>query len=146
MVRRPTGRFDFRGRGMHIIQLGVEHLVDRGTTHLFHRLPDMGHADDVGLGELAAVGVDRDRAALVADRAGLDEGSALALGAEPVVLELHEHHRGEVVVEQRDVDVGVAHPGPGVETLGDRGVSGGGERLAGSSGTAPPWTAPLPPR
>src|SRR3989304_2174291 len=37
--------------------------------------------------------------------APLDEGAALPLLAEAVVLELHEHHAGEAVVELGDVDV-----------------------------------------
>ena len=38
-------------------------------------------------------------------------GPPSPIGAEAVVLELHDHHRGEVVVEQRDVDVLRADPG-----------------------------------
>ena len=60
-----------------------------------------------------------------------DERPALADLAEAVVLELHDHHRREVVVEQRDVD-GV---GPDarhlVEPLRDRPVPGRRELVVG---------------
>ena len=80
---------------------------------------DVVHAVDVALREVAAAGVDRDAATEV-DLAAGDERSALALGAEPPVLELHEDGDREAVVHLGDVDVLRAEPGSGVERLGHR--------------------------
>ena len=85
--------------------LGALDLVDRGAAELLDRLAHVGHADDVGLREVAAVRVHGDGAAWPADVALGDERAALADRAEAVVLELHDDHRREVVVEERDVDV-----------------------------------------
>jgi hypothetical protein len=83
----------------------------------------MGHADDVGLRQVAAVGVDGHRTGGPTNVAVGNERSALADRAQAVVLELHEHHRAEVVVQQGDVDDFGSDPGHVVEPLGDRAVS-----------------------
>ena len=60
---------------------------------------------EVGLSELAAVGVDREAAAEL-DVAVADEVLGLSLGAEAELLELVEDIGSEVVVEHRRLDVG----------------------------------------
>ena len=90
----------------------------------------MRHADDVGLGEVTAVGVHGNRPA-EADVALGDERPALADAAEAVVLQLHEHHGREVVVEQRHVDVLGGDAGHLVHPLGHRAMTRRGEVLVG---------------
>src|SRR5262249_44568131 len=103
-------------------------LVDRLAAELLDRLADVRHADHIGFGEMPAVRIDGDRAA-GADRAALDEGAAFAPVTEAVVLELHDHQRREMVVEQGDVDVLGRNPGLGVETPGGVLAAGGAEQL-----------------
>src|SRR6185436_14940396 len=45
------------------------------------------------------------------DRAALDEGAALALAAEPEVLDLAEDGEGEAIVDLGDIDVSRSDPG-----------------------------------
>src|SRR2546428_153269 len=84
----------------HQGDLGAGHLVDGLAAQLFDGLAHVSHADDVGLREVAAVGVDRDPPRWVADAAPGHERTALADAAEAVVLQLHQDHRAEVVIEQ----------------------------------------------
>src|SRR5581483_9790963 len=79
--------------------------------------------------EVPAVRVDGQRAGPEPDVAVGDERTALADRAEPVVLELHENHRREVVVQLRDVDVVGGHPGHLVQPLRDGTVTGRREVL-----------------
>ena len=83
---------------------GVD-LVVGGAPHLADTFGDAVHPVDVGLAEQAAVGVDRQ---LAAERKALDRREVLGLAttAEPQLLELGEHERGEVVVEERGLNVG----------------------------------------
>src|SRR3546814_4579940 len=104
------------------------------------------HADDIGFVEVAPVGVHRDAAirlaagrCVVTNLAREDIVTALAALAETIILELHQHHRREMVVEQCDVhilrrearlrpdavrgefvpracEIGVGHPQPGEGT------------------------------
>ena len=69
--------------------------------------------------------------ALPADVAVGHEGTTLADGAEAVVLELHDHHRREVVVEQRHVDILGPHARHLVHALRHRTVPRGGEVVVG---------------
>src|SRR6185312_14020784 len=80
-------------------------LVDRGAADLADRLGDAVHAVDVGLAELATVRVDRQAAAQL-DRAAGDEVPGLAAPAEAELLQLDEHVRGEVDVQDGGPDVG----------------------------------------
>src|SRR5690349_7027477 len=80
-------------------------LVDRGAADLADRFGDAVHAVDVGLAELAAVRVDRQAAAQLDGVAG-DEVPGLAAPAEAELLQLDEHVRGEVVVQDGGPDVG----------------------------------------
>src|SRR5271167_3498274 len=73
-------------------------LVDGGAADLADRLGDAVHAVDVGLAQLAAVGIDR-QAAVQLDRAAGDEIPGLAAPAEAEFLQLDEHVGGEVVVQ-----------------------------------------------
>src|SRR4051812_30685391 len=77
---------------------GAVDLVDRGAAELSNALGDAVHAVDVGLSELAAVGVEREPATEL-DGAVRDEVLGLAASAEAELLELHEDVRREVVVE-----------------------------------------------
>ena len=85
-------------------------LVDRGAADLADRLGDAVHAVDVGLAELAAVRVERQPAAQLDGAVG-DEVPGLAARAEAELLQLHQHVRGEVVVEHGGPHVGRADPG-----------------------------------
>ena len=76
-------------------------------------------------GELASAGVHRQRTAR-RQRAAGRERTALAFGAEPVVLEGHEHRVGVAVVDLAHRDVGRADPGhahrraPGLNSARDQ--------------------------
>src|ERR1700755_352418 len=85
-------------------------LVDRGAADLADRLGDAVHAVDIGLAELAAVRVERQPAAQL-DRAAGDEVPGLAARAEAELLQLDEHVRGEVIVEDGGPDVGAGDSG-----------------------------------
>ena len=85
--------------------LDVGHLVDRGPPDLADALGDPVHPVQVGLTQLAAVGVDGQPAAEL-DVAVADEVLGLTLATEPELLELVEDVRGEVVVEHGRLDVG----------------------------------------
>src|SRR5579884_921660 len=77
------------------------HLARRAlvfVAKLAHGLVHQVHAPHVALGQVAAGGVDRQRAAQL-DAAVLDEGPPLPLGAEAEVLDLRDHGEGEAVVE-----------------------------------------------
>ena len=85
--------------------LGARHLALAGVApQLGDGLGRVVEPVDVALGQVAAVGVDRQRAAEAGVPVG-DEAGRLALRAEAVVLELEEHQRGERVVELGDVDL-----------------------------------------
>src|ERR1019366_2967757 len=84
-------------------------LVDRCPPHLADRFGDAVHAVDVGLAELAAVGVDWQPAADL-DVAVGDEVLGLAPGAEAELLQLRQDQRGEVVVDHRGLDILRAEP------------------------------------
>src|SRR5262249_19033606 len=73
-------------------------------------LDDLQHALDVGLRKLAAGRVGG-APALEPQRSRPRERSPLAFLAEPVVLELREHHVGKTVIDLRGIDV--ARPEPG---------------------------------
>ena len=94
-------------------------LVGARAADLADALDDVVHAVDVALGQVAAAGVDRQAAAEL-DGAARRERAALALGAEPEVLELQQDGDREAVVELGDVDVGRAEPGPPVQRVGRR--------------------------
>ena len=102
------GRHAGTGGDEHVLDVG--HLVHRRAAQLAHALGDAVHAVDVGLAELAAVGVDRQPAADL-DRAVGDEVLGLAPAAEPQLLQLNQRERREVVVEDRGLDVGRLQPG-----------------------------------
>src|SRR5262249_22825721 len=84
---------------------GVGHLTRRGPAELAHRLVPVVEAVDERFGELAAVRVHRQAPVGAAQTSVLDERAALAVAAEAPVLEREQHHRREVVVEHRGVDV-----------------------------------------
>ena len=79
-------------------------LVGGRAADQAHALGDAVHAVDVGLAELAAVGVDREAAAEL-DVAVADEVLRLAAPAEAELLELRQHERREVVVDDRGLHV-----------------------------------------
>jgi hypothetical protein len=79
---------------------------------------DVVHAVDVALGHVSAAGVDRQAAAGL-DRPAGHERTALALGAEAVVLDLQQDGDREAVVQLGDVDVGGPEAGAAVQRLGD---------------------------
>ena len=98
----------------------VGHLVDRGSPDLAHTLGDAVHAVQVGLAQLAPVGVDGQPATDL-DVAVAHEVLGLALAAEAELLELVEDVRGEVVVEDRGLDVGRGEARGLPELTGHRG-------------------------
>src|SRR5262249_51694546 len=98
------------------------------AAQLLYRLADMRQADDITLGQVPAVRIDRDRA-VEPDRPAFDEASAFAAFAEAVILELHDHQRREVVVDQGDVDVLGTEPRRLVEALRHRSRAGRREGL-----------------
>src|SRR5690606_7001467 len=108
-------------------KFGIFHLIHRRAAHLLDTFAYVRHADDVSLGQLAAVGVDRNRAGAMTDGATFDKGAAFAAFAEAVLFQLHQHHRREVVVQERNVDVVGGQAGVLPQTFGDRRVAGGGE-------------------
>src|SRR5207253_8843242 len=87
--------------------------------HLAHALRDAVHAVDVGLAQLAPVRVHREPAPEL-DGAVAYEVLCLASAAEAELLELAEHERGEVVVDDGDVDVAGAEAGRVPELSGDQ--------------------------
>src|SRR6266511_651929 len=95
---------------------GDEHVLDpvdlvhRRAPHLARALGDAVHAVDVRLAELPAVGVDRQRAAEL-DGPVAEELLRFAALAEPELLELREHQRREVVVDDGGLDVVGTEPG-----------------------------------
>src|SRR5690606_5165852 len=94
-------------------------LVDGGATDQPDALGDAVHAVDVGLAELAAVGVDRQPAPHLQVAVG-DEVAGLSPGAEAQLLQLRQHQRGEVVVQDGRVHVVRAQPALRVELPGDQ--------------------------
>ncbi len=88
------------------VDLGVAAVAAK----LAHRLDDVVAADEVRLGQQAAVGVDR-QAPARRDGAGRGDLGPGALLGEPEVLELQEHRDGEAVVDLGNVDVGGCQPG-----------------------------------
>ena len=111
--------------------LGALDRARRVAAQRAHALDDVVHAVDVGLGEAAAVGVGRQASALPRERTARRRRAALAALAEAVVLDLHEHAAGEVVVDLRDVDVGRPDAGLGVESLRHLLAAAGGVELVG---------------
>ena len=90
----------------HQPDLRIRHLGPPGlAAQLPHQLDDVVHPRHVRLRQQPAMRVHRQPAA-EAERAALDEGAALALGAEAEILELAEHDIGEAVVDLGDVDIG----------------------------------------
>src|ERR1044072_4959146 len=71
---------------------GVRHLVDGGAAYLADGLRYPVHPVQIGLAELATVGVERQRALGDASR-------RLASSAEAELLQLHQHEGREVVIE-----------------------------------------------
>ena len=74
-------------------------------TKLAHTFGDAVHPVDVRLTELTTVRVDRQPAADLDGTVG-DEVLRLTLAAEAQLLQLNQRERGEVVVEDRGLDVG----------------------------------------
>src|SRR5260370_39512195 len=68
------------------------------ATNLHDRLANRGHSPHIEGAELAAAGVDRNRAA-GADRAGGDEWAAFAFFAEAVILEGDENRKCVAIVD-----------------------------------------------
>src|SRR5271156_6033181 len=99
---QPTGRYPGAGRDQDV--LDVVDLVVGGSTHLPHTLGDAVHTVDVSLAEQPPVGVDRERST---ERQPLDGGEvfSFAAPAESEFLELCEHKRREMVVDEGGLDV-----------------------------------------
>src|SRR4051794_20579055 len=85
-----AGGYAGAGGDEHVLDVG--NLVDRRTAQLPDRLRDAVHAVQVGLAELAAVGVERQPPAEL-DRAVGDEVLRLAALAEAELLELLQDER-----------------------------------------------------
>src|SRR5262249_42130825 len=85
--------------------LGAVDLAGARAAHLARGLGDELEAVDVGFGEIAAAGVDRQLAVRPFDAPARDELAALAPLAEAVVLYAHQDLAGEVLVDLGDVDV-----------------------------------------
>ena len=79
-------------------------LVNRTSTKLAHTFGDAVHAVDVGLAQLATMGVEGEPAANLDGAAG-DEILGLSPAAESQFLELNQRERGEVVVEDRGLNI-----------------------------------------
>ena len=90
--------------------LAVGHLRGRGAAQLLHALDDVRDAEHVRVRQQPAVRVERQLARVVVQRVALDERAGLALRAEAHVLDLHEAHDGERVVDGEHVDVGGREP------------------------------------
>src|SRR5215207_9530829 len=114
------------GTAGHERDLCALDLVDSIAAELLDGFANVGHTNDVCLGQMAAVGVHGDLAAEASVALG-DERSALTDGTEAVVLELHDHEWREVVVEQRHVDVVRSDAGHLEHPPGDRSMAGRGE-------------------
>src|ERR687892_2481207 len=71
---------------------GVRHLVDGSAAYLADGLRYPVHPVQIGLAELSAVGIERQRT--LGDASG-----RLAPLTEPELLQLHQHERREVVIE-----------------------------------------------
>jgi hypothetical protein len=84
-------------------------LIARRAADLAHGFGDAVHAVDVGLAEQSAARVDRQAAT---EREVLHGGEVLRLAApaEAELLELDQHERREVVVEEGGLDVGGRSP------------------------------------
>ena len=122
---------DAGARGdQHVLDVG--NLVDRCAAQLAHPFGDAVHAVDVRLAQLAAVGVDRQPAADL-DRAVGDVVLRLTLAAEPQLLQLDQRERGEVVVEDRGLDVGRLQARLRPQLLADQTPSRADPARAGSS-------------
>src|SRR5712691_7574877 len=87
-------------RDSRVLDLALGWIV---AAQLAHAFDDLQHAFDMGLRQLAARRVGR-KSAAESKRTGLHEASALALGAEAVILELHQNHISEAIIELRGVD------------------------------------------
>ncbi len=93
----------------------------------------------------APVGVDRDIPVGPADAASQGERSALTRLTEAEVLQLHEHHAGEVVIQLGHIDIVGSEAGRGVEIRSDGSEAGGREIVLGHLQpllTLPPGTFP----
>ena len=116
MVATPSGPAENQaaggnpGTGGHHHILDILHRVHRGSANLAHGFADAVHAVDVGLAELSAVGVDG-QASPELDVAVADEVLRFALLAEAELLELGQDKGGEVVVDDRGLDIVGCEPG-----------------------------------
>src|SRR5262249_52066675 len=111
LMLSPPAQDDGAGRrgtwtARHQAELRVRDLAGRVAPHLPHALHHQIQAVDVRLGEVAPRGVAGEGAVRPGELPVLDEGTALAARAEAEVLEHHEHHAGEVLVELDHVHVG----------------------------------------
>ena len=95
-------------RELRILHLALAGLVTELRDGLYHR--EDPAAARVAVREVAAVRVCREPAADL-ECPAFDEGAALALLAEPGILELHDHVDREVVADAREVDVVVGEAG-----------------------------------
>jgi Domain of unknown function (DUF222) len=86
----------------HVLDIG--HLVDRPTAELTDPLGDAVRAVDIGLAELAAVGVDRQPPADL-DRPVGNEVLRLTPAAESQLLQLDQRERREVVIQDCRLDI-----------------------------------------
>src|SRR5262249_703307 len=91
--------------------LGVLHLITRCAPDLPHGFRNRLKTRDRRCWEVAATRVDGKLAVRPFDTAALNEGTALALFAEAVVLDRHEHERCEVLIELRHVHLRGADAG-----------------------------------
>src|SRR5699024_11792014 len=106
-----SGPADHQATGRHTGACGdqnVVHVVDLvhgAAAHLPHALGNTVHPVDIGLAELAAVRVQRQRPVEL-QRAVPDEVAGLTATAEPEFFELHQHVRCEVVIEHPNIHIG----------------------------------------
>src|ERR1700761_6085851 len=84
--------------------LDIGHRVHRRAPELPHSFGDAVHPVDVGLTELPAVGVDWESTTDLDGTVG-DEVLRFSPPAESQLLQLNQGERGEVVVEDRSLDV-----------------------------------------
>src|SRR3954453_21253187 len=108
----------YAGAGGDEDMLDVVDLVARRAPDLADGFGDAVHPVDVRLAEQSAARVDRQ---LASERQAFDRCPLLRLapGAEAQLLQLHEHERREVVVQERGGDVGGREPGGAPEARAD---------------------------
>src|SRR6516162_11541764 len=110
VIEGSPGRSEDQAAGGHACSRRDEHVLDvvdlvvGSTAHLAHTLGDAVHAVDIGLAEQPAVGVDRQ---LPTERQPIHGGEVLGFTtpAETEFLELREHERREMVVDEGGLDV-----------------------------------------